>query len=290
VEKAALPELVQLTPELRGLVVGLALLRATATAADSVVGVGDAVAAAGRALSELPREQRAAALAELAREAVVPANLEAVHPSWIADALAGEPSGLVLALAEGAPLPVRQAAEALVRSRGEDPQAINPWSLGGAAWADLLRLLLAPVEALTVAPSGPLGQTLAALSEAELLDELARWGARTLGLSLVGAPLAARARAMASAGMKWAAEIAAGASADVAGRDRARSLVARAAVGEGGDAVERLRAVGVVALGGALALEGSGSVARVAGRLPVGMGRALIAVGGAQVWPSASTI
>jgi hypothetical protein len=83
---------------------------------------------------------------------------------------------------------------------------------------------------------------------------------------------------MAAAGPRWAGEISTASSraASAAEREGARALVARATTTEGTGTIERLRAVGVLALRAALLEEGWRSVARVAGKLPVALGRRLL--------------
>jgi hypothetical protein len=288
-----------LIPEERGLVAGLALLAAGGEAARRVVGAGDQGAralGAWKALQAMGREQRAAALAELVRDVrtPLPARIEELHPSWLELVLTGEPPGLARAVVAGLPVGFKLAVEAWIRREAPAAHPSTVWALEPAALADVQRLLLGPLQVLTVDASGPLGTGLAAREAAELLAEVARRGARTLGTSLAGAPLPVRARTMAQAGAPWAEEIAAAASAaadDTDQRDRARDLVVAAAAMQPPPAPgtpeitpeERLRAVGVLVLARELAAEGPASVARVAGRLPFDLGRALLDAAGIRL-------
>jgi len=256
-----------LTPEERGFVAGMTLLGLEKPAVDRALAGEGAIRAWGE-LRDLPRERRVTALPDLLRDVLspLPAGVADLHPSWLREALAGEPAGLARALAEGT------AAAGMAERDGED------WPLDPQVRRELLRLVLVSLESLTVEPAGPLGRALAALEEAALELEVCRWGARAVGTSLAGAPLELRARAMASAGAPWSVEIASAAArpTEPAARERARRLVARAAGLPALTPQHRLRAVGLLALGGALAAEGAASALRVAGRLPVELGRALL--------------
>lgn len=263
-----------LSSEERGLVAGLLRLGLEKPAVDRVLATAEAVQAWTEA-GALPDERRETAAADLLQDALgpVPAGVAGLHPSWLREALAAEPTGLALALAEGTVL--AGAAAALVRSRGEPG---GPWPLEPDLRQQLRRVVLAPLEALAAEPAGPLGRELAALTGQALELEVCRWGARAVGASLAGAPLELRARAMASAGAPWSVEIAAAAArpTEPAARERARQQVARAAARPALTPVQRLQAVGLLALREALADEGTGSLRRVAGALPVDLGRALL--------------
>jgi hypothetical protein len=191
------------------------------------------------------------------------------------DALNAEERGLVaglLLLGVGDSLPVGQVlqggrwSEVLGRLR-----ALDEGQRAGALSA-LLRGLGTPRE---MEPDGPLGIDLA--GRPDLVVELTRRGARTLGESLAGAPLELRARAMAAAGAPWAAEIAAAAvSSQAEARDRARTLVARAARIPESTPETRLRALGVLSVAVPLARESPRSLAAVAARLPAELSRLLL--------------
>jgi hypothetical protein len=255
-----------LGPEERGFVAGLTLLGLEKPAVDRAL-AGEGVARAWSEIRDLPRERRATALPELVRDVLspLPPGVADLHPTWLREALAGEPDGLARALAQGT------AVAGLV------PDG-DSWPLEPAVRRELLRLVLVPLEALAVEPAGPLGRELLALDEATLDLELCRRGARTVGTSLAGAPLELRARAMASAGAPWSVEIAGAAArpTEPAARERARRLVARAAALPALTPQHRLRAVGLLAVGGELIAEGAASALAVAGRLPVDLGRLLL--------------
>jgi hypothetical protein len=262
-----------LSPEERGFVAGLARLGAENVAVDRAL-AGEGVRTAWAALRDLSQERRVTALGELLRDtmAPLPPGLADLHPSWLLETLAAEPAGLALALGEGTPV----AAPLAQLARAGDGAA---WPLDPEVRFELRRLAFVSLEPLTVEPAGPLGQELAALDEDGLERELCRHGARTLGTSLAGAPLDLRARAMASTGAPWSVELAAAAArpTEPAARERARQLVARAAGMPALTSLQRLRAVGLLTLGPMLSAEGAGSALRVAGRLPVELGRALLA-------------
>jgi hypothetical protein len=262
-----------LTTEQRGFLLALAALGAEKPGFDRALG-GEVLRGAWLALAAVGRDRRATALAEWTAEVAVPLapRIAALDPSWALEALADEPVGLALALAEGAPELVAALAE-----RTSAPEA--PWPLEPRARTELQKLIFGSLEALTVEATGPLGARLGDLDLGELLVELARWGARTVGTSLAGAPLELRARAMATAGAPWSSEIAAAAARPTTPpiRDHARALVAQASAQRTPTPLHRLRAVGLLALAPALSAEGTASALRVAGRLPVELGRALLA-------------
>jgi hypothetical protein len=171
---------------------------------------------------------------------------------------------------------------ALARLRALDEEA------RGSEVAALLRDLAPPVASgLTASPpppgmlpAGPLGADMMARSEADLMVELTHRGARLVGQSLAGAPLELRAHAMAAAGAPWASEIASAAlGTHGEARERARTLVARAARLLSADSTPefRLRAVGTLGLAALLARESPRSLAAVATRLPQPLARILLA-------------
>jgi hypothetical protein len=262
-----------LSPEERGFVAGLSRLGAEKPAVHRALG-GEGARRAWLALRDQPHQQRVTALGDLLRDTLsaVPPGLGELHASWLLETLAAEPIGLALVLAEGTG--VAAAVAELARARDE-----AGWPLAPEARLELRRLAFLSLEPLTLEPAGPLGHQLAALDEAGLDSELCRLGARTLGTSLAGAPLELRARAMATAGAPWSVEIAAAAArpTEPAARERARLLVARAARLPALTSLQRLRAVGLVTVAPLLAAEGAASALRVAGRLPVEVGRALLA-------------
>jgi hypothetical protein len=121
---------------------------------------------------------------------------------------------------------------------------------------------------------------LASSPTAELLAEVARAGAETLGLSLAGAPAAVQARAAAQAGPGTLAEVvlaAAGRGPPEAERQRARQSVAAAAAVTDGAGVSPTQVVGLSAIARGLATEPSSAVRAVAQRLPRALGQILLA-------------
>jgi hypothetical protein len=264
-----------LTPEERGFLASLAGLGAEKAVVEGAF-ASEALCAAWSTLRDGDRDRRVSTLSDLMRDAAVPGPPEGLDPSWLVEALAGEPTGLALALGQEDRALAEAAAE-LARRRGEEDAA--PWPLEPEVRLELRRLVLSSVAALAAAPVGPVGQELVALEGRELMTEVARWGARTIGTSLAGTPVDVRARAMASAGAPWATDIAAASARhlDPRTRENARLLVARVAALPAPTPLHGLRALGLLALGPALAAEGTASALAVAGRLPVELGRALLA-------------
>jgi hypothetical protein len=254
----------------RGFLAGLARLECEKAALDRAL-APDRLREAWHRLCEQPPDQRATASAELLAGALapLPPGSENLDPSWLLQRLLAEPPGLALALAAGSPL----LEEVRLRTPGAEP-----WSLPEALVLELARAVFAPLESMLGEPAGPLGHSLAALAPGSLLLELARWGARTIGVSLSGTALGLRARAMAGIGAPWSSEVAAAAARPTAppARERARLQIAAAASLPTPTPLHRLRAVGVMALGPALRAEGSASALTVAGRLPIQLGRALL--------------
>jgi hypothetical protein len=179
----------------------------------------------------------------------------------------------------GAPEPVRRVADELLSARGDT--AVAPIAEG--PWLDGLRRVvfgtLAPMPDDVAVGVGGVAERLCALSGAELLGEIDRRGAATVGLALAGAPDAVVARAAAGAGDALARVLLASSREPVSSeaRSRARVLVAAAGAGTGPQVV---RAVGLTALAQALAAEGACALAAVAQRLPPSLGDALLARGG----------
>jgi hypothetical protein len=237
-------------------------------------------------LAGLAREEKTALLAEMARAIAepVPAGLEALHPSWMEDALAGEPPDLVLALAGRASEPLRNAARVACARRGIDGETYKPREVAPAVLMELRKLVLGPLARLARAAAsqggnvGPRARALGALPEPELLREITIEGARVLGRSLAGAPPAAAARAMAAVGPPYDDAIATGAASAVGAAERevARAFVGRVASVPSASAEDRLRQLGLLALGEILRAEGAEGPAFVAAHLPSAWGRQLV--------------
>lgn len=207
------------------------------------------------AMDEPARARKVAAwLAEAGR--AVPAGLECLHPSWRQEVLAdGRPE-------------MRAAIESVEPGAG---------SVSGELRREIARLAFRRLSPLLVSSAGPLAQRLCGLGFEELLAEITRMGARTVGRSLAGAAKGLRARAMASAGEPWAGAIGAGASEDVSPDERAVAVAcaSTAVAGKAHAPAERLLAIGLAAMKAQLQAEHPCSTFRVAGRLPAPLGRAL---------------
>jgi hypothetical protein len=242
---------------------------------------GARCAAALAALGDETRPARAAALAALTalvREPV-PAGIEHIHPDWLRERLEREPSAIVRAVAADLPAAVRDVAAAVLRARRDDPRLRDSRSGADAPGATALqRVTFAGLVPLAGpgAPATPLARELATLAPEALARAIATRGAETLGQSLRGAPAAVVARAAASVGEALAPVLleAARDDGDGAARDRARAIVAAAGIAASGEAA---LAIGVQALAAVLAEEGESAVLAVAQRLPIALGRRLVA-------------
>ena len=216
-------------------------------------------ARAWQALRELDESERARTLEgwRVGAACTLPMGLRSLHQSWIDDALAGESAEVVGAIRRG------------LGARGAIPEETG---------RELARMAFGRLAPLCESMAGPLAERLCGLEFDGLLAEVTRRGARAVGRSLAAAAPSLLARAMASVGEPWAAEIAVGAwePATAERRAAAAALASAATASEGHTAGERLLAVGLASLKAELAAEGAGSRMRVAGRLPAALGRALI--------------
>ncbi len=270
-------------PEERGFLLGAALLGRGGDVADHLGEPArtrciDAISK----MDGLDQDARALAVADLGRSlaARIPVGLDDLDASWLAEALGGEPSDLVLAVVAGMSAAVSEVGRGICRARGDDPDALPPAVVSPEALADLRRLIFGPLEVLVDGVAGPLGGALCRLTTAALLLEVAQRGARVVGLSLAGAPTGVVARAVVAAGSEVGKHIsqAAAERPTVEERDEARRQVAVAAADETLSSHEvRIRALGLAVLRPALTAEGFESLACVAGRLPVALGRRLLA-------------
>jgi len=278
------PAVAALSLEEKGLVLGAALARTTPADLEArMPGIAGArCAAALAALADEPRSTRApaiAALTALAR-APVPAGIERVHPDWLRERFEREPAAIVRAVSAGLPDEVRRVAAEVLRARGgDDARAAAPdVDRTGSGVAELQRSLFAGLVPLAGvgAPTTPIARELAALSSAEIVRAIEARGAEALGRSLRGAPAAVAARAAASVGESQAAIVleAARAEGDPATRDRAREIVAAAGAAATGEAAF---AIGAHALAALLEAEGAAAVMAIAQRLPLALGRRLLA-------------
>jgi hypothetical protein len=202
----------------------------------------------------------------------LPSGLARLHPSWIEDALAGEPPHL-LALLRGC-LPASRP--------GSLPASLGSADHRSGLRSDLARVAFGHLAPLCENPAGPLATSLSALPFEALMDEVGRLGARTLARSLAGSEPAVRARAMAVAGEPWATVMAQAfgqAASRPVSEDERQAAVAQVA---GSVALpahtpgERLLHIGMATLAADLAAEHPGSRFRVAGRLPAQLGRRLL--------------
>ena len=254
------PQVDGVAPEIRGI---LLALQATG-AGDSALHVlaerlREPARLAWRALLALDEATRSRSLATWRAQATsgLPTGFPCLHPSWAAEAVADEPPAIVAAVRGDA-----------ADGRAEPPETAR----------ELARLAFSHLAPLCESEAGPLATRLLALEPDDLVVELRRRGARTVGRSLAGAPPALRARAMAGVGEPWAAEMAAGSREPATREERAaaRALATAGATSDGPTADDRLLAVGIAATKAELEGEGAGSLLRLAGRLPAALGRALV--------------
>ena len=212
--------------------------------------------------------------------APVPAGIERIHPDWLRERLEREPSAVVRAVAGGLPRAVRDVAAAVLRARGDDPRLPDGGTSADAPGATALqRVTFAGLVPLAGpgAPATPIARELAALPTEAVARAIATRGAETLGRSLRGAPAAVIAQAAASLGEPLAPVLLAAARDDGdAGRPRsgARRWSRPRASRRPGEAA---LAIGVHALAPLLADEGEAAVLAVAQRLPIALGRRLLA-------------
>jgi len=264
----------------RGVLLGVFAMDADEAVINRFEGArGERCATAWRALLRMDEDARAARLECWRKEAAsaLPAGIERLHPSWIDEVLAGEPARIVRALCAALPAGIVGRLKTTVAAahvdRGADAR------LPEAAERDLCRVALAHLFPLCEGEGGRLAEELGSLEPEELLAEITRLGARTLGRSLVGQAASVRARIMAAAGEPWAVTIAEGSTERISSEERKAALVAAsrpvpAAVRTMRD---RLLHIGLIALRAELAAEAPGSLSRVLGRLPVELGRRLLA-------------
>ena len=244
--------------------------------------------AALEALAGETRAGRAGALASLLAlvRAPVPEGIEWVHPGWLRQRLAAEPSAVIRAVCEGLPAEVRRVADQMLRERGEDPDT-SPPVLDPAGLGELRRAIFAALVPLTgpAIPPASAAQPLLGLSWAALDDAIELRGAQTLGRSLQGAQPAVIARAAAGLGRGLARAVldaaAEGGTADgiAEAREAARRLVAATAAEQTGDA-DRAWSLGARALAAELADEGTAAILAIAQRLPPERGRRWLAYAG----------
>jgi hypothetical protein len=242
---------------------------------------GERCAAALKTLARVPREQKAARIAQLARElgAPFPPAVEVVHPSWLPKALAAEPTDFLPALVVGAPPAVRQAVGEVMQARQGESEAANPASLSPELAAELRRVVFASLRHVFATTSGPLAAVLER-SGPGLLDEVRRLGARSLGASLVGSPFEVIARAMAVVGSNYATDLRQAAeNADDVRRRAGEGDVKAAAADPVTSAEERLERIGFQAVLRMARGEGEEVKRALALRMPRNLGKQLLAAG-----------
>ena len=240
-----------------------------------------ACAEAWHELHDLDQETRNQIFDAWTQEAasVLPRGLERLHPSWIAEALAGEPVHLVRAVQPGLPEPVRAFVETLLSSAGQDALKSNSSkSPSATATREVERLAFGWLAPLCESACGLLAESLCGLAFDELLTEVTRRGARAVGRSLAGATPALRARAMVAAGGPWAKTIGEASLENTSSeaRSAAAALANTMIPASARTPAERLLHIGLAALQSELAAEQAGSLFRVAGRLPAPLGRPMI--------------
>jgi hypothetical protein len=270
-------ELGQLSSETKGVLLALVVLDAGEAACAGLAAMErEGIFQAWRALGRLPEKERAVLLAGWRAEAarILPAGFEALHPSWIEDALATEPPYLIESLRGGLPGIFHPVLDNLLARTA--PTECGPAS--AVSVSDLTYLAFGHLVPLCEGEVGALAARLCAMPFGALLDEVTRMGARILGHSLVGSDAAVRSRAMAMAGPPWGELIgrALGEAISDEQRRAAAAHVAGAVDSAACTPAERLLHIGLRGLEVALSEEPPGSLARVAGRLPAGLGRRLL--------------
>jgi hypothetical protein len=193
-----------------------------------------------------------------------------LHPSWIAHALADEPEHIAAIVSTAVP--------ELLRSCLDRSGSASPAKAPLPVQREVVRLAFAELVPLCASDGGPLASSLGRLSFDDLLAEVTRLGAHTVGQSLAGSAPAIRARAMASVGEPWAQQILAAALEPASKSVKVAAVtLAEAMRGEAPRTpIERLRQVGILGLRAELQAELPTSIAMVAGRLPANLGRMLL--------------
>jgi len=265
-------------PEARGIFLSLVALGAEESVLE---GLDDQRRAMWQDLLSEKGGPRAGILAQWRAEAAstLPQGLDRLHPSWIVAALEGEPVYIIQCVLPNLPeclrawvlgMPVMGCAGTCASEEIEIcPVAIR---------REIERMAFGWLAPLCACDCGPLAESLRSLAFDELLSEVTRRGARTVGQSLSGSAPALRARAMAAAGDPWAQILGDASSESTSDADR-KIAMAHASTRLPDSArtpSERLLHIGLAALKSELAAENPGSVHGVAGRLPVALGRTLV--------------
>jgi hypothetical protein len=274
----ATEELGEITDEAKGVLLSVVALGGDEAVLDGLHEPlrGECVAAF-RALGRLEggtREARLSAWRARAHSGL-PAGLQSLHPSWIEAALAGEPAYLRRHLQGRLPQPLRAAVENLMTDAAAKDRDLG---IGPKHSREIERLAFGHLDQLCEGACGPLAATLCALDFEALQAEVTRRGARTLGRSLAGTDAIIQARAMSLAGQPWATAMAEALGESLTAEQRmdARKHASGNVHASSRTAAERLQHIGLAALKSELEGEGVSSVFRVAGRLPVELGRRLL--------------
>jgi hypothetical protein len=205
---------------------------------------------AWRELGALDAQTRAAVLDAWRKEALhaAPAEIERLHPSWMADLASREP---------------------FLRDRG---------TLSHDARRDVERVAHALLEPLWSAPAGPQAGRLCDLDCDDLLDELTRLGARAIGWSLSGSAPQVLAKVMAAFGEPWAGLLREASAHKVSEAQRAvaRACASTKLPSPGHARTDRLLHVGLAWLRAELGRAEPASLRCLAGRLPAPLGRWLL--------------
>ena len=221
---------------------------------------------------------RARVLSEWRGEAVstLPWGLNRLHPSWIVAALVGEPAYLLRLVLPDLPESMRATVLAMPGIAGASALPATLCSV--TSKREVERVAFGWLAPLCESDCGPLADRLCGLALDDLLSEVTRRGARTVGQSLAGAAPSLRARAMAAAGEPWAQAIGEGAreTLSVAERKIAMAFAHTRIPDSARTPGERLMHVGLATLQSELAADHVGSLYRVAGRLPSSLGRSMI--------------
>jgi hypothetical protein len=293
--QGVLTEVEALPVEEQGALLGMALGGASVTAADRLAGpAGARCRTALAALAGLPEAARANELAGL-RAAVgspVPGGLGLVHPGWLRQALEDEALALLRVATAGLGEEVTRVADEVANGRGESLGSPVEVSVLGAAREDLRRALFCELAAMpgkAVRDAWPDATSLCdprPPTGLSTIDRIELYGCQWLGMALHGAPSEVVARAAAGVGSRFAEFVIKGSRSALGPgpdydkgepfRAEARALVAAVSaddVAEYGAAL----AIGMRKVAQWLVKEGDGSLKAVAQRLPLAMGRSLLA-------------
>ncbi|HEY6475088.1 MAG TPA: hypothetical protein VI456_00815 [Polyangia bacterium] len=269
----------------KGLVLGALLARMPPESFLTRFGAGAGVRgrSALEALGAESRSARAATLAELIAlvRSPVPAGVERIHPDWLRERLTPEQSAVIRLVTAGLPAEVLRVAEEIMIARGEQSTGSATASAAGAA--ELRRHVFSGLVPLAEpgGPTGPIAAPLMSLPLAAVTEAIETRGAETLGISLRGAPSPVVARAAVNLGEQLARSLleAAARAGSLEERAAARRLVEQVA-GEkprtlgASDLAARL---GARSLAIALGPEGREAALAVGQRLPLTLGRQLLA-------------